>query len=623
MIKSWFALRFLMLNFLLIALPLLVDTFVFMQFSYEKQISEARKELRQIADLRSLALSEVQPKKEYLLNSLIYLMKLGEEKPDPERWTEQLTAAVANIPLVVLGIFPIEPDKNGAYELIASSLPHTVGKKFSNFYEAQRIIDDGKGMFIRYLYPDGDPSDFERLHLYVFRIFYHEGKPAGNLASGTDITMVMDRILSNTYFTSLNFALLNDRNIALAASDPSFLGTYFSSISDEEKKKMAFSQDIGNIELAKEQTKIKKTGHLSFYEFDFHGERMLAYNSFIPYMNVSVMVYTPKKYFFSKAFDQYITIYIVYLTILVLGIGVVTWIGVWISRPLRQLSSLMEGVSEGELKRHFKPMPLGFEINILGGIFNTTLDSLLENMKRAEDESVKRQMYQRELDIGREVQRNLFPAKFPEIEGIELAGYYVASMQPSGDFYLMEKVDQALVLAVFDVAGQGISSSLYALSIRSILRTLSSMMSDVGALVKKMNDAVTIDTQDHRMHSTAIVSRYDYKSRVLEYVSCAHVPGFIKRGEEVIQLEGGGERLGVSMETLFSSHTFQLQEGDFVILYTDGFSNAIEVDIGKALLQARFTTAEEGVEALNRLYEESGKSEVPEDEILILVAKIR
>lgn len=546
MIRTWFTLRFLVLNLIFVALPLLIDKTIFMNLFYKKTIKTARLELQEIANLRALALSELQPQKEFLLESLLYFMA----NKEVEKWNQELRAIALKNPFHEFALLDFDE------KVIASSRPEAIGKIFPSIYPKKELLQKKKAMFIRYFHGFDGQTPLPRLHLYVLRVF-----DQGILLEAIDMTNIVEKILSNTFFTSLNFAILNEKGIVVAASDPSFEGSYFSSISPEIKQEVIASKNLGNIQLAKHKTPMKKID--SLYEFTFNNETQVAYEAEIPYMNLSVMVYTPKSYFFSKVFDQYLLLFTVYIAILILGILAAIIVGVWISKPLKQLSSLMHHASQGKYDQHFKKQPFGFEINSLGSIFNQTLMSLQSNIQKAEDESVKREMYQRELDIGKEVQDNLVQKALPKIKGLEMLVF-----SEKADFFLIE---ESGLIALCHVSQRGISSSLYALSIRSLLRTYATFPFDVGKIMTLLNQDFIADIDKSDMRATAFVSFYDSEKRILQYTSCGHVPAIVKRANGTIEvLEETGKRLGESAEEVYQTRHAQLYPGDFVMLCTDG-----------------------------------------------------
>ncbi|MFN0065861.1 MAG: hypothetical protein ACKVOH_06460, partial [Chlamydiales bacterium] len=235
--KQAFTLRILAINFLFLALPLLVDTFIFFQDFYYSTVNEARDELKEIASLRAYAMSELQPGREVLLDEIIHFLDLS-GKQDLERWTKELTNLADKNPLHEFYIFSPIPDKNHQYEVIVASRPEDIGKSFISFKQFERLLADGKGVFLRY-----DYSDFlnkEVLYLLVGRTFYspETKKALGIIVEMKDISQAVLPILSNTRFSSLQFALLDAEMIVFAASDPSFEGNYFRDITPERRSEI-------------------------------------------------------------------------------------------------------------------------------------------------------------------------------------------------------------------------------------------------------------------------------------------------------------------------------------------------------------------------------------------------
>ena len=628
--KSRFVFRFLALNFIFLALPLFIATTISLQNFYDKTVAQGKAELSQIAALRSITLGEWQPSNLPTSKTLIYFLKLGQEKPNYEELSKQLKEVVKGFPDYIYAIISPLADVNEGHRILATSLVTASGENFRNLYEQKEVMDKGQGIVMRYFNSEKESRSETKPYIMSLLVYYDaEKKPAGIFVQAVDMSVVIKEVLSTTYFSSLNFAILNDQKIVMAASDKSFEGHYLNNLSKDLKHRIMESRDLGTIVLAGEPIATSKTDDKDFFEFKWNGNTQIANIATIPYMDLSVLVYTPKSFFFNRALKQYITLYIVYLTILVLGVITVILLGTWISRPLRQLSGLMEEVSQGNFDVKFYPQKLGYEMNLLGGIFNTTLESLKSTIKHAEDERVKREIYQRELDLGREVQKGLFPASFPQEKGIELAGCYIPSEKVSGDFYLIEQHKKGILIAIIDIEGKGIHSSFYALSLRSLLRTYATMFDDVGEMMTRVNASFASESD---VHATALVALYDPKSQVLHYTSCGHLPAIIKRANnEVEELEALGRKLGEDVNTSFETKSVQLAKDDFVFFYTDGLTNAqneknvaIETEGVKRLIkEGDFVSAEEGIEALNHLWEEHTGEKTPADEILILTCKIK
>ena len=624
--KMRFVFRFLALNFFFLALPLLIATSISLVQFYEKTVDQGRKELQQIAKLRTFTLNEWLPAQMPSAKELIYFWKLGKEKPNFAEMSKELEQLVKDHPGYLFAILGPNPALEDFHEILAVSDPIYYKDKEGLFYVNPIYLKLGHGVIMRYLDPIEAKASETRPYLFGLQGFYDDqNQLAGFVVQAADMKLVMEEILSTTNFSYLNFAILNDKSIVMGSSDKELEGHFFDPINMETWKR---SVDLGTIKLADQKLQRSTVNQEGFFDFMWDGQMQIACEVQVPEMQLSIMVYTPRAKFFKHALDQYITLYIVYVAILLIGFIFVILVGAWISRSLRQLSGLMDEVGQGKLDVRYTPQAFGYEFNLLGNIFNSTLGSIQNQIQRAEDERVKKQVFQRELTLGREVQKSLFPAEFPEEEGLEMAGCYIPSEKVSGDFYLIEQHKMGILVAMFDVGGKGIHSSLYALSVRSLLRTYATMIDDVGELMSRVNADFAAESD---VHATAFVSFIDVKSHKLHYTSCGHLPTLIKRDSDLIELESAGWKLGEKSDATYETKTIDLQKEDQLFIYVDGLTEAVDslgipikIEGVKRVIESKaFATAEEGVEALNRLWEEHTGEKTPADEILILTCRIK
>ena len=348
------------------------------------------------------------------------------------------------------------------------------------------------------------------------------------------------------------------------------------------------------------------------------------------------MAFASKEEFFGVAVSHFLLIYTIYGLILIIGGGITYWLSLWISRPLRQLSFLMGEVSRGNLDVRFSEEPLGFEINILGRIFNSTIDNLLENIQQAEDERVKKETYQRELAIGRQVQQSLLPSKIPEVKGAEVAGIYLPAVDVGGDFYgYLSKKDASgedvLIFGVADAAGRGISACLYSLSTRSLFRTYGTLYDDVGEILSMTNNAFILDAGDTGMFVTALFGIYHTESKIFTYYSCGHVPAIVRRSDgHLVTLAHSGMAMGLRESTPYSTDSIQLESGDILIMYTDGLLEAVNEKhqnfsdrrLRHILQTKQWQSAQEIVDCITAELQEFTRTTPQEEEVIIVALKI-
>ena len=246
-----------------------------------------------------------------------------------------------------------------------------------------------------------------------------------------------------------------------------------------------------------------------------------------------------------------------------------------IVKPLNNLIKTMQRVSEGASHARYTPDRMGFEINALGIRFNETLDSLLEHSQMAERERIMREKLANELHIGHEIQESLLPKQLPGFQGIDIASSYHASKEVNGDFYdLFSLEDGKLLISVSDIAGKGIQACLFSLGLRSIIRSIASITSDLEEIVIRANDLYLKDVHESAMFATLWIGIFDPKSKNLQYSSQGHPPALLVRKGKIEELWTEGIVMGAQTIDTVTVQKIKLKVEDALVLYTDGIIEA-------------------------------------------------
>lgn len=250
-----------------------------------------------------------------------------------------------------------------------------------------------------------------------------------------------------------------------------------------------------------------------------------------------------------------------------------------IGKPLKDLCRTMERVSEGASHARYTPDRMGFEINQLGLQFNETLDGLLRHAQEAQRERIHRERLAEEFRIGHEIQASLLPQHVPGLPGLDIATGYFASKEVNGDFYdLFHLENGQLLIALGDAAGKGISACLFSLGLRSMIRSVATVETDLSQLVRKVNDLYILDAHESSTFSTLWLGLYDPEKRRLTYCSQGHPPALLRRGADLQELWTGGIALGAQkLDTIPTKH-ISLQKGDLLLIYSDGVIEAHDPD---------------------------------------------
>jgi sigma-B regulation protein RsbU (phosphoserine phosphatase) len=188
-----------------------------------------------------------------------------------------------------------------------------------------------------------------------------------------------------------------------------------------------------------------------------------------------------------------------------------------------------------------------------------------------------RERVARELEIAREVQEHLFPQRYPEIAGIECAGYCRPARGVGGDYYdFFELAGGRMGIAIGDVSGKGISAALLMASLQASLRSLA--IASVGSLASLMSNLnrLIYDSSSSSRYATLFYGEFDPQTRELNYINAGHnAPFILRNGDASIRLEAGGPVVGLLHSTSYSESSVTLEPGDIFVAFTDGVSEAL------------------------------------------------
>lgn len=202
-----------------------------------------------------------------------------------------------------------------------------------------------------------------------------------------------------------------------------------------------------------------------------------------------------------------------------------------------------------------------------------------------------------------------------------------------GIFYCVESHQAGHYwLVVGDAAGKGISSCLYSLVVRSLIRSYGILYNDVGKVLSETNNAFLEQTGDSGMFVTALMGEYDASSGVFSYYSCGHTPGLIKRQDGAIELLAhSGMALGLLESTEYQVDQVKLGVGDTVIFFTSGLIGGVneknqyfsEKRLRELLQQRKWISSQEIVNGLVSEYQAFIGSASQEAEVVIVTMQIK
>ncbi len=202
----------------------------------------------------------------------------------------------------------------------------------------------------------------------------------------------------------------------------------------------------------------------------------------------------------------------------------------------------------------------------------------LENTRLYAEELAK-QTLEEEMRMARSIQSRLLPSALPQIAGIRIDAVNLSSKTVSGDYYdLIPREDGQLVLIIADVSGKGMPASLLASNLQASLRARCDHGDSPGAILHRVNRQLHAAT-DSRHFATVFLAFFDPATRRLRYSTGGHdAPVLVTAAGEVLKLDAGGLPLGAFDFGDYEEGEVQLQQGDLLLMYTDGLTETRSPD---------------------------------------------
>lgn len=214
--------------------------------------------------------------------------------------------------------------------------------------------------------------------------------------------------------------------------------------------------------------------------------------------------------------------------------------------------------------------------------FLTTLGNLsmisLENARLFE-ETLEKQRMEEELLIAREIQRQLLPTSCPELENFEIAAINIPSRQVGGDYYDCMKInEQQYGFCIADVSGKGAPAALLMSNLQASLHVLANIGLEISEMTSRINNLIYENTGLDKF-ITYFYGVLDLPERTFTYVNAGHNPPYVFHKDGSFQiLEEGGLILGMMPNVPYKKETVTLESGDCLVMFTDGVSEAMNID---------------------------------------------
>lgn len=182
-----------------------------------------------------------------------------------------------------------------------------------------------------------------------------------------------------------------------------------------------------------------------------------------------------------------------------------------------------------------------------------------------------------QIELAREVQRNLLPATSTIAGGPEVAAAYAPASDVSGDFYDVQQLpDGGYSIVLGDVSGKGLPAALLMGVIHGAVRSANWMDSrrHHEEATRRLNQLLC-ERAGRERFATMFWGYYDPHTTLLHYINAGHFAPMLLTAEgKLTRLEEGGPVLGVLASAPYRQGTVRIRANDLLVLFTDGILEA-------------------------------------------------
>jgi sigma-B regulation protein RsbU (phosphoserine phosphatase) len=204
-------------------------------------------------------------------------------------------------------------------------------------------------------------------------------------------------------------------------------------------------------------------------------------------------------------------------------------------------------------------------------------------------ETLEKARLEQEMRIAAEIQLALLPRQKYTGAFADACGSTIPCRSIGGDFYdYLDLPDNEFAFVLGDVAGKGPPAALLSAMVQGIIAAQTSSSEGAAATLTRVNHAMLRRAIEAR-YATTFYAVLNASGRV---VSCnaGHNPPIVIGRDSVRRLECGGPPLGLFEEIPLEQEAVQLQPGDWVIVFSDGVSEALSAS-GEEFSDARIIAA--------------------------------
>lgn len=281
-------------------------------------------------------------------------------------------------------------------------------------------------------------------------------------------------------------------------------------------------------------------------------------------------------YYFSSSTDLTITIdYFVYFTLGLLLVFTVFSYFAFV-KPLDVVLEQMEALIAGKPYKKIYTNKID-EIGVLAHFFNQVTKGFSEVSSDIKD----RERMIDELTIAASLQRDILPLSSPQISGLQVIAKNRPATEVGGDIFNFITSKDKTYIYIGDVTGHGVAAALIMTMATSLISVFADSCNSAYEILVSVNRYIKRHVK-RAMYMTMVMLSWDAKTQKLTYVGAGHEHVLVYHVDTGVcdAILSGGIALGMVPDNskLIKEREINWDDGDFVVIYSDGITEARNVE---------------------------------------------
>ena len=189
-----------------------------------------------------------------------------------------------------------------------------------------------------------------------------------------------------------------------------------------------------------------------------------------------------------------------------------------------------------------------------------------------------------DLAVAQEIQQAILPrifSPFPEdADQMDIAASMNPAKDVAGDFYDFFRIDDDHIgFVIADVSGKGIPAAIFMAVSRTLIRATGIRGVKPSECITYINTLLAEESASN-MFVTVFYGIYNIKTGDVTYTNAGHNPPYVAKADgSIVKLPLSKNIIaGFLKDYQFTEEALQLQQGDTLLLYTDGVTEAVDPD---------------------------------------------